>query len=39
MKYILLIYDDEKAWAKLSETEWQRAMGDYMHLALVDFES
>jgi len=30
MKYMLLIYDDEKGWAKLSETERQQAMGEYM---------
>src|SRR2546428_6920708 len=29
MKYMLLIYDDEKGWAKLSETERQQAMGEY----------
>jgi hypothetical protein len=32
MKYMLLIYDDEKGWAKLSETERQQAMGEYMQL-------
>ena len=30
MKYMLLIYDDEKGWAGLSQTEQQQAMGDYM---------
>jgi len=30
MKYMLLIYDDEKGWAKLSETERQQAMDGYM---------
>lgn len=30
MKYMVLIYDDEKGWAKLSETERQQAMGGYM---------
>src|SRR6266849_4005096 len=30
MKYMLLIYDDEKAWAKFSETERQQYMGEYM---------
>jgi hypothetical protein len=30
MKYILLIYDDEKAWPKFSETERQQYMGEYM---------
>jgi hypothetical protein len=29
MKYMLLIYDDEKGWAKLSEKEQQQAMGEY----------
>jgi hypothetical protein len=30
MKYMLLIYDDEKAWAKFSENERQGYMGEYM---------
>jgi hypothetical protein len=30
MKYILLIHDDEKGWAKLSETERQHGMGQFM---------
>ena len=30
MKYMLLIYDDEKGWAKLSENERQQAMGEYI---------
>ena len=30
MKYMLLIYDDEKGWAKLSEAQRQQAMGEYM---------
>jgi hypothetical protein len=30
MKYMLLIYDDEKAWASFSETERQGYMGEYM---------
>jgi hypothetical protein len=30
MKYMLLIYDNEKGWAKLSETQQQQAMGEYM---------
>ena len=30
MKYMLLIYDDEKGWAKLSETQQQQAMGEYI---------
>jgi hypothetical protein len=29
MKYMLLIYDDEKGWAKLSETERKHYMGEY----------
>jgi hypothetical protein len=29
MKYMLLIYDDEKTWAKFSETERQHYMGEY----------
>jgi hypothetical protein len=32
MKYMLLIYDDEKGWAKLSETERQQAMGEWMQV-------
>src|SRR6266849_6849626 len=30
VKYMLLIYDDEKAWPKFSETERQQYMGEYM---------
>ncbi len=30
MKYMLLIYDDEKGWAKLSEIQRQQAMGEYL---------
>lgn len=30
MKYILLIYDDEKGWANLSDAQQQEAMGEYM---------
>ncbi len=30
MKYMLLIYDDEKAWPKFSDTERQQYMGEYM---------
>ena len=33
MKYMLLIYDDEKGWAKLSETQQQQAMGEYMQFS------
>ena len=29
MKYMLLIYDEEKAWGALSEAERQRIMGAY----------
>jgi hypothetical protein len=30
MKYMLLIYDNEQAWAKLSETEQRQVYGEYM---------
>ena len=30
MKYMLLIYDSEQAWAKLSESEQGKIYGDYM---------
>jgi hypothetical protein len=30
MKYMLLIYDDEKVWPKFSETEQQQYMGEYV---------
>lgn len=29
MKYMLLIHDDEKAWARIGEAERQRIMGEY----------
>ena len=29
MKYMLLIYDDEKVWAGLSEAEQEKIMSDY----------
>jgi hypothetical protein len=29
MKYMLLIHDDEQAWAKMSETERQRVYAEY----------
>ena len=29
MKYMLLIYDDEKGWARLSEAEQQHYMGEF----------
>ena len=32
MKYMLLIYDDEKGWAKLNEAQQQQAMEEYMQL-------
>ena len=30
MKYMLLIYDNEQAWARLSEAEQRRIYGEYM---------
>jgi hypothetical protein len=30
MQYMILIYGDEKAWAKLSEEEMGKAYGEYM---------
>ena len=30
MKYMLLIYDNEQAWAKLKEPEQRQVYGDYM---------
>jgi hypothetical protein len=33
MKYILLIYDQEKAWEKLSRTEQQDIMAEYRPLS------
>jgi len=30
MKYMLLIYEDEKGWAKFSESERQQFFGEYM---------
>jgi hypothetical protein len=32
MKYMLLIYDDEKGWARLSEAERQHYMGEFGEL-------
>ena len=29
MKYMMLIYDEEKAWAQLSESERQKVYGEY----------
>jgi hypothetical protein len=33
MKYMLLIHDDEKAWAKISETELKQVMAEYRQLS------
>jgi hypothetical protein len=33
MKYMLLIYSDEKAWAALSDADRQQLMGEYMQLS------
>ena len=30
MKYMLLIYDDEQVWAKMSAAEQQKLFGEYM---------
>ena len=30
MKYMLLIYDNEQAWAKLNESEQRQVYGEYM---------
>ena len=30
MKYMLLIYDDERVWERMSETERHRLFGEYM---------
>ena len=30
MKYMLLIYDDEQAWAKMGASEQQKLFGEYM---------
>ena len=32
MKYLLLIYEDEKAWARYSDSERQKIFGEYMRL-------
>jgi hypothetical protein len=32
MKYMLLIYEEEKGWAKFSETERTQIFGEYMQL-------
>ena len=33
MKYILLIYDDEQLWGKLTESERKQMMGEYMQFS------
>ena len=33
MKYILLIYDNEQAWAKLNEPEQRKVYGEYMQFS------
>ena len=33
MKYMLLIYDDEKGWSKFSEAERQQIFGEYMQFS------
>jgi len=33
MKYMLLIYDNEKAWTRLSEAEQGQVYGDYMRFS------
>ena len=33
MRYMLLIYDDEKSWGKMAEGERQTLMGEYMQLS------
>jgi hypothetical protein len=33
MKYMLLIYDDEKLWAKMTDAERQQIFGEYMHFS------
>ena len=33
MRYMLLIYDDEKLWAEMSETERQKIFGEYMQFS------
>ena len=33
MRYMLLIYDDEKAWGKMADAEQQQIMGEYMQLS------
>jgi hypothetical protein len=32
MRYMLLIYEDEKGWGKLAESEQQQIFGEYMQL-------
>jgi hypothetical protein len=33
MKYMLLIYDDEKVWSNFSETERRKLFGEYMQFS------
>jgi hypothetical protein len=33
MKYMMLIYDDPTVWAKFSEAEQQKIMGEYMQFS------
>jgi hypothetical protein len=33
MKYILLIYDDEQLWGKLTESERKQMMGEYVQFS------
>ena len=33
MKYMLLIYDNEQAWAKLNEPEQRKVYGEYMQFS------
>ena len=33
MRYMLLIYDDEKLWGKMSEAERQQIFGEYMQFS------
>ena len=33
MKYMLLIYDDEKIWASMGEAERQKMFGEYMQFS------
>jgi len=33
MKYMLLIYDDEQAWSKMTEAERSKLMGEFMQFS------